>query len=443
MENDDLGIRREAIRILTRAESEGLRLSDYLAWAGSRSDAGRNRQPFFTELVKGVIRQRGRLDWEISKLYRGKYRKLPRAIRQIMRIGAYQILFMDRIPNYAAVDTSVKLGRNANPRLAPAVNAVLRELIRREPLNAKDIPESELPEWFSHPGWLLDRWEKQWGTDTARKLAEWNNINHGVWFRLHGECEQPDHFAELLANEFSGFQRFPDLPRYFTVQNAGQLIDSHWFSEGKITVQDPSGGFIIDLLDPHAEETIIDGCSAPGGKTAAASCRMRNTGTIYAFDSDTRRMNTLIDTLKRLNISNVQAKVKDLTDITDSSLPGAARILLDVPCSGTGVISKKPDIKWRRTESEIQEFSRLQNRILGTTAKDQRSGTIIVYSTCSLEPEENWGVVDRFLDDHPQYEIQPACEWVPEKYCDDRGALSLHPVTHGIDGGFAVRMICG
>ena len=233
------------------------------------------------------------------------------------------------------------------------------------------------------------------------------------------------------------FKQFEFIPEFFQTSKHQELIKSDIFKEGKISIQDPAAGLVVKLVDPQKKETIIDVCAAPGGKSSYAAELLKNTGSILSLDSNEKRLDRLDSTISRLHITNTET---DLVDITEDEVPMTDKMLLDVPCSGTGVMSKRADIRWRRSIDDILEMHLLQRNILWVAARYIKSGGAIIYSTCSIEPEENWMVVDAFLKSHRTFNVQNANQYIPQEYVDDRGALLTMPTEHQIDGCFGVRL---
>ena len=216
-----------------------------------------------------------------------------------------------------------------------------------------------------------------------------------------------------------------------------ELLNSTIFKDGMISVQDPAAGLVVQLVDPQLNETIVDVCAAPGGKTSYIAEIQNNTGLIRAFDVNYNRINSLKNTLKRLKIINVEV---DFIDITKDTIEMTDKMLVDVPCSGTGVMSKRADIRWRRSIDDILEMHLLQRKILWAASNYINSNGVIIYSTCSIELEENYMVIDAFLKSHPKFTIESAENYVPNIFVDNRGGMLTFPPTHKIDGGFAIRL---
>jgi len=241
----------------------------------------------------------------------------------------------------------------------------------------------------------------------------------------------------MVFKKLIEFEEFKYISDFFQINQHQKLIQSEIFKEGKISVQDPAAGLVVQLVDPQIKETIIDSCAAPGGKSSYMAEKMNNTGSILSLDSNEGRLNRLDSNISRLHITNINT---DLVDITEDKVPMTDKMLLDVPCSGTGVMSKRADIRWRRSIEDILEMHLLQRKILWAASNYINPGGVIIYSTCSVEPEENLMVIDAFLKSHSDFSIESAKNYIPEKYVDQNGAMFTYPPDHKIDGGYAVRL---
>jgi 16S rRNA (cytosine967-C5)-methyltransferase len=212
-------------------------------------------------------------------------------------------------------------------------------------------------------------------------------------------------FKNYLKKQDIKYDQFEHIPEFFQTSKHQELLKSDIFKEGKLSVQDPSAGLVVQLADPKEKESITDACAAPGGKSSYLAEKLNNTGFILSYDSNKERLNRLNNTLERLHIKNTES---DLVDITEDEIPMTDKMLLDVPCSGTGVMAKRADIRWRRSIEDILEMHLLQRKILWAASNFINPGGVIVYSTCSVEPEENYMVIDAFLKSHSNYSIDSA-----------------------------------
>tara|TARA_B100001029_G_C15062777_1_gene460100 strand:+ start:969 stop:2300 length:1332 start_codon:yes stop_codon:yes gene_type:complete len=433
-----LRTRRLAWEIIFRAMDRDRRLSDVTREKLAKTNFSDREKRFTVQLIQGTIRMRGRLDWELKQVYKNDWNELLLKVKILIWMGAFQIKYMDGVPSYAAVSTSVTLAKRIHNNTAGLVNAILRVYSSfSEKPQIEPEKEDSWAEFMSHPEWLIRKWSLFWPKEDVQSMCEWNNQKPIIWFRLNlmqMSVEERDNFLNENNFEFSVWEHDN---RFFNVNHTSRLLNNVIFDEGKISIQDPAGGLVVKLLDPKKNEIITDTCAAPGGKTSFISQLMENTGKIRAYDSNINRLKKFAKGMSRLKVDNVDAEMADMTDF---KLIKSSKIIIDAPCTGTGVMSKRADLRWRRTIKNLYELVKIQRNILFNAADFVKKDGILVYSTCSLEPEENWGVVDHFLQLNPNWKIELANKYVPKEYVDSRGALYTFPPKHGIDGGFAVRL---
>jgi 16S rRNA (cytosine967-C5)-methyltransferase len=437
----ELRTRRHAWDIIKRATFKDRRLTDVLAERIRHGNFTDQEKRFITEIVQGTVRMAGRLDWELSQVFKGEMEDLKPHYLILLRIGVYQIRYMDSIPDYASVTTTVQLAKRIHENLGGLTNALLRSLINHEMPSEPDehTPIENTAQFYSHPEWLMNKWITETSFQEAISLAQWNNKTPQIWFRVNTLLYSATKFKNYLKKNEIEFEQFPHLKNFFAPKsNVGVLLKSDIFNDGCISIQDPAGGLVVTLLDPQKGETIIDGCAAPGGKASYTAELMKNKGEILAFDKSTERLNRLSLGMKRLGIDIVKSRQLDLTK---HEIPLADKVILDVPCSGTGVMAKRADIRWRRDMDDLLELHLQQRKILWEAAKRVNPGGVLVYSTCSLELEENWMITEAFLKSHPDFKLENADKYVPKEFVNKEGALFTFPPQHGIDGGFAVRFV--
>ena len=426
--NKKLNQRYIAWNIIIEADKYNQRVSDISRQYLNNVSLSSQQKNFITYLVNGTIRMKGTLDWEINKVT-----KLNKPIKILLRISLYQIRYMDSVPNFAAVNTAVELSKNINDKYVSFTNAVLRKLIKSKFEKPLFTNISEYSNYSSHPEWLIKKWLKFMKKNEISDLIKWNNSNPKIWFRINTNVTNNKKILNNFKNNNINFSFYKYDNNFFTIDNPSKLINSKYFRDGQVTVQNPSAGLVCYLLDPKENDFIIDCCSAPGGKTSYISQLMNNKGKILSIDNDNKRINLLKDNIKRLNVKNVTVQNKNLTkDI----LPKTSKILIDMPCSGTGVINKKVDIKWRRSFSNIIEMQSLQKEILNNVSKYLNKNGIIVYSTCSIEKEENMDVINSFLDLNNNFSINKLIDILPKTYITN-GVFKPYSPLHKIDGGFA------
>ena len=432
--------RLSAYRVYARSR-QAMRVTDALHRELSSAGLPGRERRFVTELVLGTTRMQGRLDAELQPCYRGRYRHMEHKLRQLLRLGAYQIRFMDAVPARAAVDSSVNLARAVGlDRATGLVNGVLRKLSNTEPLPdpGPNADSAALAEWHSHPRWLIERWLEQWGRSRTLQLLIWNNRRPTVWLRILGGKPARVRLGELAADAALTLETHSVLDDYLAVRpSAGALLTEAVLAQGLFTVQDPSAGAVVRAVDPRPGETIIDLCAGPGGKTAALAAAVGSAGRIHAFEADPARLKLLKETLQRLGLENVTLYPGDARE---QQLPAADKILIDVPCSGTGVMARRADLRWRREPEHLSDLVQLQGELLAHGAAALKPGAVLIYATCSLEQEENSAVVNSFMAQHPHYNLTPLPAAVPEAWLDAQGALATFPPDHAVDGVFAVGL---
>jgi len=434
---DELAAREFALKILKRVE-QGAYADKMLESLLPKSRLSDTDKALVRELVLGVTKWRRRLDW-ILKVYlvKGPHRLNP-WIKNILRLGIYQILFLDRIPPWAAVDEAVKLaekyGHEGTKRL---VNGVLRRVAREgdnvEYPNVKTDPAIYLSVYYSHPLWTVRRWIERYGVAETVKLCEFNNANPKVFIRTNSLKTTPERLIGQLEAE--GIKARPNqlLVEFLELESAEGLFKTRCFLEGHFQVQDPGAGMASMLLDPRPGERVLDMCSAPGGKATHMAEMMRNEGLILALDKQKRRLRTLQENIKRLGVQIIQTKAEDALNFTSEPFD---RVLVDVPCSGSGTFCRRADARWKMRE-RIEELTGLQLALLKKGAELLKPGGVLVYSTCSIEPEENDMVVERFLKENPGFTLEKAEKVLPsiaDQY------VKIFPPRDGCDGSFAARI---
>ncbi len=432
--------RKAAFQVLTKAE-EGGRINEALDQTlGSVTLTDQERR-FTTELVKGTTRMRRRLDADLAACYRGRYAHMERSVKRLLRLGAYQLHYMDSVPPHAALSTTVELARAVNlTRAAGLVNGVLRELSRQSPpdMPPAEASAGELATAFSHPTWLVERWLDRWGRDRTIALVEWNNRRPTIWFRQRREKAARQRLAEIAAAGDISLQVHPVMADYVSASpSPALLLKPLVMEEGLFIVQDPSSGAVVEAVDPRPGEVIVDLCAGPGGKTAVMAECVAPGGRVLAFEIDHGRASLINSTLNRLGLANVDIYPGDATD---QAIPEADKILVDAPCTGTGVMARRADLRWRRKPEQLAEMSALQLSLLEHAARYLRPGGMLVYATCSLEPEENWELVRAFQKEHPRFCVVPLPESIPRAWMNGEGALNTFPPDNQVDGLFAVRL---
>ncbi len=438
------GPRSAAIRILSRFERSDSYIDKLLEHEFRTGNLSHLDKGLLNELVHGVIRWRAKLDWALIGFYRGDFLKCLNIVKNAMRVALYQIMYLDRIPVPAAINESVEIvKRIQGERTAGIVNGVLRNLARnldniRYPERSDDVIYY-LSIMYSHPRWMVKRWLERFGEVKTEKLLYVNNRRPYNTLRVNKlKSTVYDIIGELRKHEMHYFQS-NYLPESIVVKSyKPELPTMDIFKEGKITIQDTSAALAAKLAAPVEGMTVIDVCAAPGGKSFYLAEQMNDKGKVIAIDKFQSKLRFIVEGAERLGLKSIETICADAVDL-ELEEP-ADLIFADVPCSGLGTISKKPDIKWKREPEDIYKLAELQKKILDNAAKNVKPGGVIVYSTCTIEPEENIENIKWFLKKYTDFEIDPADKYLPSEVCNN-GMMEIYPHIHYIDGAFAVRLI--
>lgn len=411
--------------------------------AKQRELSGPDRR-LVTELVYGTLKAQGTLDWALSHFLNRPLSKLTPVIRDILRMGVYQLLFLDRIPPSAACNEAVELAkRNGHIGVARFVNGVLRSLLRQPEKIAYPDAADDAAVYLSlrhlHPRWLVERWLAQLGFEATEALCRFNNQPPPLSIRTNLQRISREALQARLAEE--GVRCEPSLlaPEGLLLLEAPPLTSLASFREGLYQVQDESSMLVAHVVAPQPGETIIDACAAPGGKTTHLAERMQNKGTIWACDVHAHKMDLLQDNADRLGLQVIHPSCLDARDIGKTWPAQADRLLVDAPCSGLGVLRRRADARWRKEISQIEELTILQREILEGAAPALKVGGILVYSTCTVEPAENRQTIEWFLARHPEFELEDAGSLLPVPR-QGEPMVQLWPHIDGTDGFFLCRL---
>ncbi|MCZ6704105.1 MAG: 16S rRNA (cytosine(967)-C(5))-methyltransferase RsmB [Ignavibacteria bacterium] len=437
------GVRGLAVKILNRVERTDAYLERLLDNEMKNTELKGPDKALLYEIVHGVVRWMGRLDWILNGFYKGTFSKAIPNLKNGLRVALYQILFLDRVPDYAAVNEAVDFVKKLQgPKPAGLTNAVLRNIIRSKDAirypNPDEDPIGYLSAYYSHPSWMVKRYLARFGMDETEELLLANNEKPYLTLRLNAHRVKPEEFKSLLESVHLRYHTGSYLSEFFKLLNLTNITAWEYFVRGYFNIQDESAGLACRLLEVKDGMRVLDLCAAPGGKTAYIASVMHDNGKIIAIDRFDSRLKILRKNMQRLGIQCVQTIETNALEFKDKPYD---RVLADVPCMGSGTISKKPDIKWKKDIFDLKAINELQYKLLCKAGELVKPDGIVVYSTCSIEPEENFMIVDRFLSEHPDFRLERANGSFPEEIIDDRGCIQTLPHKHKMDGAFSAKLI--
>jgi 16S rRNA (cytosine967-C5)-methyltransferase len=362
-----------------------------------------------TEIVYGTIQYQRRIDFMLAPFVKKGLAQLEPWVRQLLRMSVYQVEFLDRIPEHAIINEAVQLAkRKGHQGIAGLVNGVLRAYLRSAKPNFSVIrdPIERLAVKTSHPTWMVKRWVNQYGLEMTRKICEENNRPPVQTIRVNRLKTERSKVKALLESDGYAVEETVNSDDGLRITSGGNVALLPYFAEGLYSIQDESSMLVAALLDPKPGMTVLDACAAPGGKTAHLAEYMLNEGKIVAVDLHKHKERLIRQNAQRLGITIVETLVQDARTLSETFAPGSFdRILLDAPCSGLGVVRRKPDLKWKKHEADIERIQHIQYKLLEETTQLLKEDGYIVYSTCTLETEENGRLIRRFVADHPHFQL--------------------------------------
>jgi len=441
-----ISVRDAAIRVLSEIDNEG-KFSNKLLQQYSESELSKEDIRLLRELVYGVVENRMYIDKIIRSASSVKMKKIHPMILQILRLGVYQIGFMDRIPAHASINEAVKLAKKYGHKgTVGYVNGVLRRIEReREQHFSNDEPSSadDLAIRYSHPDYLVRLWIEQFGFEFAKKLIVANNSRPLLSLRVNTlKTDREDlmgmlkkYNLELIKGELS-----EDCVR---VVNPENITETKEFKDGLFTIQDESSMMVTEIAGPIEGNTVLDVCSAPGGKATHIAQRMNNRGRVIARDLYAQKINLVMENAERLGIEIIKGQVHDATEFDESLKDMVDICIVDAPCSGFGLLRRKPDIKFNRKSEDVESLIDIQSSILNVSSGYVKSGGKLIYSTCTLNIEENLNQVRKFLERNSQFKLKaielPHGKIISET--QESGYIELYPHIHGTDGFFIANMV--
>lgn len=401
---------------------------------------------FINRLVEGTLEYMIRIDYVLDQYSSVKVKKMKPVIRNILRCGVYQILFMDSVPDSAACNEAVKLAQKKGfYSLKGFVNGVLRTVAREKdhivyPVREKNLSEY-LSVWYSMPLWLVERWLGEYGPEITETMLKEFLADRPTTIRCQLYRMDPELTVSSLIKQGAKVEKAPYLPYAWYLSDYSHLAGLKSFVMGRFVVQDISSMLVTEAAAPKKGDYVIDLCAAPGGKSLHVADKMEGYGHVDARDLTDYKVELIQENIKRTGAINIAASKKDATVRDKESLEKADIVLADVPCSGLGVIGKKTDIKYRVDQDKIQELVVLQRQILHNAASYVKPGGTLIYSTCTITREENIENVEWFLENYP-YKLESLDPYLCEELhseTTEKGYLQLLPGVHKTDGFFLAR----
>jgi len=438
------GVRHSAVKILNRYERSGSYLDKLISNEIIAKGYIPEDKSLLTELVYGVVRWKLKLDWVLTGFFHGDYNKCLNFVKNSMRVGLYQVMMLDKIPNYAAIDESVEIVKLIQgDKTAGLVNGVLRNIVRNlENIRYPD-PEQDyfynLGVRYSHPKWLVKRWVNRFGEPEAIELMNSFNNRPDTTFRINRLITNLDEIKGIFEEKGINYEVSAYLQDSILLKTPNiNVPQTELFKAGKISIQDTSSSLACVLANPKPGMKIVDLCSAPGGKATYMAELAEDKAEIIANDLYEVKLPLIQENISRLGLKSVKTKRSDAKKVMfefDSDI-----VFIDAPCSGIGTIRKHPEIKWSVEYDNIVVLVKTQRQLLSNAAKLVKSGGVIIYSTCTITPEENEENVEWFLEKNPNFYLDNAENYLHKDLCRN-GMMHTFPHLHKMDGAFAARLV--
>lgn len=436
--------RSAAVRILNKTERSGAYIDKLVDFELKNAELEKEDKGLLQELVYGVTRWKAKLDWILVGFFHGDFQKCFNYIKNAMRVGLYQLIVLDKIPDHAAIDASVEMvKRKQGKKTAGLVNGVLRNIARNKEKIRYPKKEDDYPFYISvmesHAKWMVVRWINRWGEEATIELMKANNLIPSPIIRVNTLKASVEEIKNELTSNNIEFEQSKFLDESIIIKSPLKVAQTDLFKSGKITIQDTSASLVGKLASPKEDWDVFDACAAPGGKTTHLAQIMNNKGSIKSADKFEAKIGLISENIERLGITNVDTEAIDLYEYSPKKKFDL--VLLDVPCSGHGTIRHKPDIKWSSEREQITKLLKIQTKMIQKASELVKPGGVLVYSTCTIEFEENDGIIEKFLKNNPDWKLDKAQNYLDESLCTENGYMQTLPHIHNCDGAFGARLI--
>lgn len=395
-----------------------------------------------TELVYGTIKYKYSIDKILKRFLDKNFDKIDKYILNILRVCIYQIKYLDKVPAFAAVNEGVNLAKKESKGASKLVNGVLRNYIRNKDEAFYDEGNiyEKLAFLYSYPQWIIKLFINQYGESTTEKILYGLNMRPAVTVRANTIKDSYDNIFNNLVKEGYNVEVGSVAPEAIRINKGSSIEDNRLFNEGYITVQDESAMLVAPAMDLTEGLTVLDLCSAPGGKTTHIAEIMNNSGIVKAFDIHEHKLQLIKNNIERLGLSNIKLEILDATILNEELIDSANRVLIDVPCSGLGIIRKKPEIKYTKREKELKEIIKIQRKILETAAKYVKSKGVLLYSTCTINKNENEDNIKWFIKNNSEFEVEKVSFGEGDNLIyNSLGTLTVLP-NETMDGFFIAKL---
>lgn len=434
-----------AAAVLKDMEQEGaysnLKLNQYFKSYGLEH----KDRSFASEILYGTLRNKLKIDYMISRFSKTGLDKMSPWAINIIRTAVYQIFYMDRVPEFAAVNEAVEIAKSKDRKAAAFVNGLLRGILRnKEAFNKVEVKDSvgRMSIEYSHPEWFIKKYLPIYGEEFLCRWMEKNNTPSNMTVRINTLKIDTDGASRLFMQKGIGVKK-GIVPEALILEGYGMIEKSHEYSGGLITIQDESSMLASHVLNPSPGSNVLDMCSAPGGKATHMAQLMKDSGEIKAFDLYPHKIKLIKDNAFRMGLHIIKAQEGDAAKHNAELDNSADFLLLDAPCSGLGLMRKKPEIRWRVSEGDIMDLSKVQKGILSNVSGYVKPGGHMVYSTCTITMEENEDVLEDFLEANSEFYVEDVSSFIPEELKDSitpQGFLKLFPQEHNTDGFFIAKL---
>ncbi|SDH92070.1 16S rRNA (cytosine(967)-C(5))-methyltransferase RsmB [Alteribacillus bidgolensis] len=434
--NFNKNVREKALELLQRIEKEGAYSHLLLNHVLSHGQVSKKDESLLTELVYGTIKRKNTLDFYLTPFLKNGIDSIEPWVLQLLRLSVYQLVYLDRVPDRAVIHEAVNIAKKRGHKgISGLVNGVLRSIQRKGLPRTNSLSGIErLAIETSHPEWLLEDWIAAYGEKEAKAMALTNLDPPPLTVRVNLSKSTKEEIKNKLLEEGCQIEEGALSPDALII-TSGSVITTETYKNGYVTIQDESSMLVARLLQPEPGMRVLDACAAPGGKTTHLAECMEDKGSINAFDLHKKKIKLIEEQAKRLGLSIIEAKAMDARELTAHLDEQFDRVLVDAPCSGLGVIRRKPELKWQKQKENLERFPKIQADILAEASKLVKPGGMLVYSTCTVRKEENEDVVEAFLSQNNLFKRERN-EFLANTLQAEHGQKTILPQQFGTDGFF-------